>query len=601
MSNNRLAKLDLLNEHINKVDPADVYTADFETTSVKNLEAHGRVRVYLWSLTNIKTKAVYTGYDIVSFFAEVRRLRAQRVYFHNLDFDGQFILYYLLENNLYHDYNTKLLCPQNTIFEIRHVFSPWHRVDFRCSYRKSAMGVMNLALMLGMEPKLSQLADDGKQFWDRVIPDPYTPTQAEIEYCKHDSYITAVYMEREYEAGRTRLTLAGESWNACIDYINGGLNRGLPYTPFKKTYPELDYFRDAFVRKAYRGGICMVKPEHQGQVLEDVWVLDVRAMYPYVMTNRELPKGPGLELDYEPSGLYVVKFTTAFEVKDGYPPTIQLKGSSRFGASEYIRESNGDVELTLTNLDYRRFKEHYHVFWEYGHEYVAFESNPAGTSKLAEFIQHQVDQRAQYPKDKNPYLNKVYKDTANMTYGSFGLNPMLDVTTPEIDKRGLIKFIGEKELNKGRYIPVAVFITAHAREKMWSAIMDNYDNWVYTDTDSIHLLADARGLDIGHELGQWEYEGVSLEPYTPWPRAKYLRPKTYVFGNEDRQIYKNKDKYGRIKTSVTCAGMTDEMKTNLDFDKFEIGAKIPGKRMRKRCIGGCVITEGVFSIHDTGH
>ena len=91
------------------VRAANVYTADFETTSYPNLIKDGCVRVWLWSLVNIETYQSYYGYDIKSFLIKLIELHPKIVYFHNLKFDGSFLCSFFLENNL----EFELIAPQN--------------------------------------------------------------------------------------------------------------------------------------------------------------------------------------------------------------------------------------------------------------------------------------------------------------------------------------------------------------------------------------------------------------------------------------------------------------------------------------------------------
>lgn len=68
------------------------WSADFETTSRKNLDLDGHVRVWLWSLVGVEYGEKYYGTDIKSFLNKIRTLRCKRVFFHNLKFDGRFIV-----------------------------------------------------------------------------------------------------------------------------------------------------------------------------------------------------------------------------------------------------------------------------------------------------------------------------------------------------------------------------------------------------------------------------------------------------------------------------------------------------------------------------
>lgn len=73
----------------------EVWCADFETTSVSNLEIDGRVRVWLWSAVRVRDGLTMWGKTIEEFFDILPTI--EKVYFHNLKFDGKFIVYHLAE------------------------------------------------------------------------------------------------------------------------------------------------------------------------------------------------------------------------------------------------------------------------------------------------------------------------------------------------------------------------------------------------------------------------------------------------------------------------------------------------------------------------
>ena len=65
---------------------------------MKNLEQDGCVRVWLWSLVNVTTGEKYYGTDIKSFLKTVKNNKCNTVFFHNLKFDGKFIVDYFTRN-----------------------------------------------------------------------------------------------------------------------------------------------------------------------------------------------------------------------------------------------------------------------------------------------------------------------------------------------------------------------------------------------------------------------------------------------------------------------------------------------------------------------
>lgn len=75
----------------------NVYCADFETSGENNLRINGRVHVWLWSLVNVgNNNEQYYGTNIESFFEQIETVHATKIFFHNLRFDGSFIVWHLL-------------------------------------------------------------------------------------------------------------------------------------------------------------------------------------------------------------------------------------------------------------------------------------------------------------------------------------------------------------------------------------------------------------------------------------------------------------------------------------------------------------------------
>src|SRR5699024_5202420 len=71
-----------------------MYSADFETTTDPK-----DCRVWAWGISHLDTPADVTmGNDITSFIDHLSTLESDTIYFHNLKFDGTFIVDYLLKN-----------------------------------------------------------------------------------------------------------------------------------------------------------------------------------------------------------------------------------------------------------------------------------------------------------------------------------------------------------------------------------------------------------------------------------------------------------------------------------------------------------------------
>ena len=471
--------------------------------------------------------------------------------------------------------------------------SQWFRilyqgVEYRDSLKKFKMTVYGLGQFLGIPTKLDVSDSTGKKPWDYLIGRCYVPARLSVEYCVHDSEIVAEGISREWDEGRKRLTASSEAYHSAREFIGA--------IEFKKLFPALTEETDWFFRDAYRGGVCAVNPRYQGKDLENIYGYDVNGLYGWAMDANTLPYG----LPYEgpprsANDLYVVKFRCEFKVKKGYFPFLQLKRNPRYigRETEYLKESDGETELTLTCIDYELFREHYHVYNDWDYRYMSVKAKPGILSPI---IAHNLEQKDYWSMAEHydSYRRTVAKDNTNMLYGSFGLSLDVDNVTPTL-KGGVLSFEHDKGTRKGRYIPMAVFITAYARRKTVQAIQANYENWIYSDTDSMYLLVPAVGIEI-HEShsGYWKYETWDG---TPFKHGKFLRQKMYCLADENYQVYAKYDKYGNYVSEMKCAGMPNEVKKQLSWNEFQLGITLT-KKQHTVVKGGVVLKDHPYTIEE---
>lgn len=96
----------------------------------------------------------------------------------------------------------------------------------------------------------------------------------------------------------------------------------------------------------------------------------------------------------------------------------------------------------------------------------------------------------------------------NSFYGKWATNPVHYVIEPYLDDGGILCF---KSINKIVDEPIytinASLTTAYSRYDLYINIQNNYDNFVYCDTDSITTVGDAVGLEVDKKkLGAWDLE-----------------------------------------------------------------------------------------------
>ena len=187
----------------------------------------------------------------------------------------------------------------------------------------------------------------------------------------------------------------------------------------------------------------------------------------------------------------------------------------------------------------------------------------------------------------------------NSLYGKFGLNPNTRSKFPYIDNEGVVRYyLTPLQERKPVYIPIATFVTSYARRKtiLTSQAIKDYtmkncgiDYYIYSDTDSIHLLKLSEEelkqfVDIDdYRLGAWKLEST-------FTRGKYLRQKCYIEENEE-------------ELNVTVAGLPKSLSKYVNFDNFEQGMSILAedesidhKLTFKHVKGGVLLVDTDFTI-----
>lgn len=572
-----------------------IWGADFETSSVSNLNHpdYNRVHVFLWTLGNVGNhREMYHGFDIESFFRKLDEVDARIVFFHNLKFDGEFILYHFLEKGIE---ISNVLIPKGNLMSISYKKPNGRMCEFRDTMDK--FGRMSLdGMSLVLDPNMRKVVlPDEMKYWEGLIEKGFVPDNQFIQYAIRDTEIVCKAVRSEYEEGRFRLTSSSEAYNTFIEWYN---RKHKDDNAFKNDMPTLSLYYDTIFRASYRGGICAVNPKFQGKVVKGVRGYDIKSMYPSIMMNMLLPIGHPLEVsDTVPNTpLYIVRFQCQFKLKsDDYFPFIQLKNSGIYSDTEYLRESTELTTMVMPCVAHKMFMERYDITDDCCYEYWGFQ---ASDTVFREYLQVLARERAKYPKNVDPYRNQVYKDLGNMLYGAFALNPNFERAEPYIDENDILKYELTAEAGEPRYVPMSTFITAYARKMITEAIEANYDNWLYSDTDSIWLLDEPKGLVIGSEPGMWEYETWDSSNPQPYPTGKFIRPKTYVLGDENEEVFKEYDVYGRLISSITCAGMPDRVKETLNFHDVEPGKSFEGKLMSRRVPGGRCLIETDYTIKE---
>lgn len=551
------------------------YTADFETTTDPT-----DCRVWAYGICEIGNPDNFTyGNDINGFMKWANEQGKATVYFHNLKFDGEFILCWLFENGFKYVDDRRDL-EKNTFTTLISDKGQFYSMEIcfeRKGKEKKSLTIYDslkilpfsvAAIAKGFNLPISKLEIDYQE--TREIG--HELTRQEIDYLRNDVDIVARALNTLFEQGLTKMT---QGSNALYDY-----KQTVGTKNFNKWFPIPDY--DSDIRQSYKGGFTYLNPKFKELDLSEGIVLDVNSLYPSVMYYQPLPYGEGIFFKgkYKPDkiyNLYVQMFTCQFELKPGYIPTIQLKNNLSFIPTQYLESSNGeDVTLCLTNVDLDLFMEHYDVFNIEYHSGWKFKST---IGLFKDYIDKWNKVKMESTLNGNKAMRTLAKLMLNALYGKFALNPNVQSKIPWYDN-GIVKYkLGEKETRDPIYIPVGTFITAWARYKTISSAQKVYDRFVYADTDSLHLI----GTEIPDmlevdpvKLGAWKHEST-------FTRARFIRQKSYI---EEIDGVLN----------ITCAGMPERCYQFVTWDNFHTGMSYAGKLGMTHVNGGIVLKDIPFSI-----
>ena len=339
--------------------------ADFETTVDPE-----DCRVWAGCAVDIEElEVVYIGHDLDSFMDYLKDKNTV-CYFHNLKFDGEFILHWLLTHGFKYTDNRKdktfrcLITDDGLFYSIEVIFhrfksKKYHKVVFYDSLKKLPFKVAVIAKAF----KLKQ--SKGEIDYKAHRPKGYEMTPEEKEYIITDCQIVAEALKIQFEQGLKKMTNASDALNNYKSIIGKDT--------FLKWFPPLPLALDADIRRAYKGGFVYLNPLYRNYRGLAGMTLDVNSLYPSVMYYSLLPYGypiyfEGAPVPDQKYPLYIVHLKCCFELKPGHLPTLQLKNNRRYVETEYLTtsrvqigqdEENEPVEMWLTNVDYELLRDHY--------------------------------------------------------------------------------------------------------------------------------------------------------------------------------------------------------------------------------------------------
>lgn len=583
------------------------YMCDFETTVYTGQE---RTDVWAAAIVQFYTEDVEIFGSIDSFLSHVLNIDGHLIcYFHNLKFDGAFIINYLLhqpdwvqaydqvEDKALGEFRREKDMQNNSYSYIISDMGNWYNIklkhndriiEFRDSYKMLPFSVKDIGKSFGTKHKKLDMEYEGVRFPNCII------TDEEKEYIKNDVLVVKEAMEIALNDGHNKTTIG----SCCLQEFK----KDYAYIIYKDMFPNLydammpyeePMTQDAFVRKSYRGGWCYVVPEKANKVINRHGItLDVNSLYPSMMHSESgnyYPVGIGcyrkhilrteLELNellkLKPEDDYwFIHFKCRFFIKEGMLPTVQIKNNVCYSGKEWLKtsdvydrttgkyartwidrfgeEHDTKVEMTMTCTDFKLFLEHYYVS-----DLELIDSLHFRT-EIGIFDEY-IDRWKEVKLNSKGAKRTLAKLFLNNLYGKMAASMDSSFKVAYLKEDGSNGFYTVYDAHKKPgYIPVGSAITSYARNFTIRAAQKNYHGpnkagFIYADTDSIHCdttVKQIKGVKI-HDKNFccWKCEGE-------WDKAIFVRPKTYI-----EHITKEDDtELENPYYSVKCAGMPEVCK-----------------------------------------
>lgn len=549
------------------------YAADFETTTDEN-----DCRVWAYSLCNVEDPSNFIyGNSLEDFFKFCENKDYNyKLWFHNLKFDGVFIIYFLLEHG-FKWVDDKKKREDKTFTTLIGDMGQFYNITVYFKVKKYRSNKVEIYDSLKLFPNFS-VEKMAKAFdlpiqklkinYHQYRPIGWKLTEEEINYIRNDVEIVARALKEMFKRGLTKMTIASNAVKNFRDNFYG----------FRRSFPVLPPEVDKDIRKSYKGGFTYVNDVWKEKEVKSGIILDVNSLYPSCMHSPyPLPFGqPKLfEGKYQEDStypLYVQSITCSFKIKPGKIPSIQIRNNLSFMPNEYVKSSKGSlITLYLTKPDYELFTEQYNIYDPIFNGGWKFKS---AIGNFDHYIDYWMEQKVKAGKEGNAPLKSISKLMLNSLYGKLASGGEARSKQAFIGSDNVIHFVMlPKETRETLYVPAAAFITAYGRNRTirTSQTIRDYtlqkygeDRYFYSDTDSIHANLSKEDLeelkDIVHiddfNIGCWAKEAE-------FERAYYIRQKCYI-----EQIE------GKIK--VTVAGLPNYLAPLVNFENFKRGFSTQG-------------------------
>ncbi len=485
-----------------------IHFGKLEGYSIKYYNQHKKIKPYFIASIDLDSNETIQDTTIDGFISQLKELEESiDIYFHNGSaYDFHFLLPTLLE--IYGEDKVNYFINENKrILNIKIKFRTKKKkftITFKDSRKIWPISLEQLGEVVGVKRvedlnyDISTIFNSTNEYMEFYGGIYYNKTMTDLQILKTFAIQTKDIIDiRDF-----KLTLPSTSKKLAIQQ-----NRVL--AKIDTWINDIEEWM--IVRKAYKGGYVYNKPGTENKLLKDIYTYDVNSLFPSIMEQEKLPFG---EVSYEdlPSHTYKVyaveiKKATAkmFPFIPSYEIDIQQNLSEKY---EKVLE---DKFIYLNNYELEYFEKMYEGEWtktfimNYKEKYDMFSKYITYWKEIKE--------------NNGGAIRQLAKLMLNSLYGKFGQKPIYS----QVKYKGneYIKQQNDERQNLS-YLPLTEAIASKARIVLYKAIEDNWENFIYCDTDSMHLTKEATNIEIDdNEFGKWKLEGISQE-------AIYKQPKHYM-------------------------------------------------------------------------
>lgn len=589
------------------------FMCDFETTVYE-----GQKSTEVWASASVElyTENVQIFNSINEQFNYFKALDCDIIaYYHNLKFDGNFWLSYLLidlkyeqayesfnEEGTQGEFIKEKYMKNNTFRYTISSMGQWymltikvnnHFIELRDSLKLLPFSVYQIGKSFKTKHQKLEMKYTGYRYAGCNI------TDEEKKYIANDVLVVKEALEQLFNDGHDKLTIG----SCCVaEYKNS-----LGAYDYNVLFPALDEFTldkniygssnaDEYIRHSYRGGWCYLVKGKENIIRHNGVTADVNSLYPSMMHSQSgnyFPIGKpyfwnGNIIPNEAIGenkYYFLRIKTRFYIKENMLPFIQIKGNHLYKGTEslttsdvldkngnynrYYKDINGNIKdtaqiMTVTMTDYKLMLKHYELVdfeildgcWFYS-DIGIFDNY------INHYAEIKMNSKGAKRTEAKLFLNNLYGKLASSSNSSFKV-----AYVKEDESIGF--YIVPANNKKVGHIATGSAITSYARNFTITAAQKNYygvdkAGFIYADTDSIHcdLPADKiKGITVDPvKFCCWELE-------SSWDTAIFTRQKTYIEHITHNDLIPVDVPYNDIK----CAGMPQKCKDlfNKSMQGYEV-------------------------------